>query len=173
MGKIKTILQMAAIIISLMGIVTFSSFILEEAFQTVMFGTWPAQDAKDWRLAKVGVDIQKKIIFWQKFVNYGFGWVQPLGFIAYNAYINSSEYYVIGLSAKIFAYCPECFDGEEVTFIFRPQRVENGTAIAHQVRVDYPSEEPPTLAPVVVRGMVRAEGTAVRVAAIEIKAVSE
>jgi len=173
MEKIKTILQMIAIIISLMGITTFSSFICEEAFQTVMFGTWPAQDAKDWRLVKTGLDIQEKIIFWQKFVNWGFGWVQPLGFVAYNVYIKASEYHILGLSAKVFAYCPECFDGEEVTFTFRPQRIEDGTAIAHQVRVEFPPEVPPTLAPVVVRGTVRVEGQNIRIQALSIKAVSE
>lgn len=173
MEKIKTILQMIAIIISIMGILTFSEFILEESFQTIMFGTWPAQDAKEWRLVKRGLEAMEYPVTAMKIINWGFGWVQPFGFFAYNAYIRSAEFYMLGLSAKVFAYCPECFDGEEVTFTFRPQRIEDGTAIAHQVRVTFPSEVPPTLAPVVVRGTVRAEGQAVRVTAIEIKAVSE
>jgi len=164
---------MIAIIISMMGIITFSLFILEESFQTVMFGSWPAQDAKEWRLAKRAIEVQKPIIFAMKAVNWSVGWLQPLGFVAYNAYIRSAEFYNLGLSAKVFAYCPECFDGEEVTFTFRPQRVEDGTAIAHQIRVEFPPEVSPTLAPVVIRGTVRAEGQAVRVTAIEIKAVSE
>ena len=173
MDRLKTVLQMIAIIISMMGIVTFSLFILEESFQTVMFGSWPAQDAKEWRVAKRGVEVQKPIIFAMKAVNWSVGWIQPLGFVAYNAYIRSAEFYNLGLSAKVFAYCPECFDGEEVTFTFRPQRIDNGTAISHNIRVDYPSDVVPTLTPMVVRGMVRVEGTAVRIAAIEVKAVSE
>ena len=172
MQKIKTILQMIAIIISLMGITTFSSFILEETFQTIMFGSWPAQDAKDWRLAKIGADLQEKTIFWMKFVNYGFGWIQPLGFIAYANYARSAEFYVDGLRAKIFAHCPECFNDEEVEFIFRPQRIENGIGISGTLHVTYTSEHPPGLDPVVIRGMVRAEGDRVRVQASWVGSVS-
>jgi len=173
MQRIKTLLQMAAIVISLMGVVTFSLFILEEAFQTAMFGTWPAQDAKDWRLAKIGLDTQKKIVWWMKLVNYTVGWVQPLGFIAYANYARSSDYYMDGLGAKIFANCPECFDDEEFTFTFYPQTVTGNELINHNVRVMVPDSLHASLQPVVVRGHVRAEGTVVRVTAIEIKAVPD
>jgi len=173
MQRLKTILQMAAIIISLMGVVTFSLFILEEAFQTAMFGTWPAQDAKDWRLAKAGVDIQEKIVWWMKAVNYTVGIVQPLGFIAYANYARSADYYMLGLKAKIFANCPECFDGEEIEFTFYPQTVQDNELINHNVRVEIPDGYPAGLAPVVVRGLVRSEGQLVRVRAIEIKAVGK
>ena len=157
----------------MMGIITFSLFILEESFQTVMFGSWPAQDAKEWRLAKRAVEIQRPIIFAMKCVNWSVGWIQPLGFVAYNAYIRSAEFYNLGLGAKVFAFCPECFDNEEVEFTLRPQRIDNEEVIAGTIRVEYPSDVVPTMAPVVVRGTVRVEGEVIRIRAIEIKAVSE
>jgi len=164
---------MAAIVISLMGVVTFSSFILEEAFQTAMFGTWPAQDAKDWRLAKIGLETQRKIVFWMKFVNYTFGWIQPLGFIAYANYSRSADYYMDGLQAKIFANCPQCFSNEEITFTFYPQQVQNGNLVNHNVSVVPPQDYHADLGPVVVRGMVRSEGFFIRVEATSIKAVGD
>lgn len=173
MQRLKTFLQMAAIVISLLGIVTFSLFILEESFQTVMFGSWPAQDAKEWRLAKKAVEIQRPIIFAMKAVNWGIGWIQPLGFVAYNAYINSAEFYNLGLKAKVFAHCPECFDKEEVEFTFRPQRIDGHVGISNQIRVIYPDDVTPSLDTVVVRGTVRVTGDIVRIENVIFKAVSE
>jgi len=172
MQRLKTFLQMAAIVISLMGVITFSLFILEESFQTVMFGSWPAQDAKEWRLVKRAVEAQKPIIFAMKAVNWSVGWLQPLGFVAYNAYIDSAEFYNIGLAAKVFAFCPECFMGEEVEFTFRPQRIADGTASSSDMDVIYPKDVLPSLQTVVVRGIVGDSGGRVRIEAIEIKAVS-
>jgi len=173
MNRIKTFLQMAAIVISLMGVVTFSSFILEEAFQTTMFGTWPAQDAKDWRLAKIGLETQRKIVFWMKAVNYTFGWIQPLGFVAYANYSRSADYYMDGLQAKIFANCPECFDNEVVEFIFYPITVQDDELINHNVHVKIPDGYSADLRPVVVRGLVRDIGQYIRIESIEIKAVGK
>uniref|UniRef100_A0A6M3KVR3 Uncharacterized protein n=1 Tax=viral metagenome TaxID=1070528 RepID=A0A6M3KVR3_9ZZZZ len=171
MQRLKTLLQMAAIIISMMGIITFSLFITEEAFQTIMFGTWPAQDAKEWRIVKRGITGMKSAVFTMKVINWGFGYLQPFGFFAYNSYIQAAEFYIEGLSAKVFAFCPECYDGEEFEFTFRPQRVEDGTAISNNLVVVYPDSTLPSLDPVVVRGLVRAEGDRVRVQAIDVKAV--
>ncbi|MGW8181588.1 MAG: hypothetical protein ACWGQW_22895 [bacterium] len=173
MQRIKTFLQMAAIVISLMGVVTFSLFILEESFQTAMFGTWPAQDAKDWRLAKTGVEFQEKVVWWMKAVNYTVGWIQPLGFIAYKSYAESADFYMAGLKAKIFANCSECFHNEEVEFTFYPLTVQDNELINHQVHVVIPDGYRASLQPVVVRGVVRAEEQLVRIETIEIKAVSE
>jgi len=164
---------MAAIVISLMGVVTFSSFILEESFQTAMFGTWPAQDAKDWRLAKIGLEVQEKIVWWMKAVNYTFGWIQPLGFIAYWNYAKSADFYMSGLKAKIFANCPECFNNEEVTFTFHPITVQDDELINHNVHVKIPDGYSADLRPVVVRGMVRDIGQYIRIESIEITAVGK
>ena len=172
MQKIKTALQMIAIVISLMGISTFSLFIQEEAFQTIMFGSWPAQDAKEWRLVKKATVMMDSVTWSIKWTNRIFGWIQPLGFVAYGAYWKSAEFYTEGLRAKVFAFCPECFDGEEVEFTFRPQRIDNGEGISNNLVVEYPAEHPPGLDPVVIRGMVRAEGDRVRVQASWVGSVS-
>ncbi|MBI9082722.1 MAG: hypothetical protein JEZ11_03935 [Desulfobacterales bacterium] len=108
---------------AIMGLVTFSLFILEESFQTVMFGTWPAQDAKDWELVSEGADLMVGITNTMKVVNYSAGWVQPIAFVAYRKYGIAAEYYTRCLRAKVFANRPELFVGRPVSFEFRPKEI--------------------------------------------------
>lgn len=134
MEKIKTWLTMAMIILSLMGLVTFSLFICEEAIQTTMFGTWPAQDAGDWHHVKRGTDLIAKINTTMKIINYSAGWIQPLAFISYKRYSESADYYLEGLKSKVFARCPECFEGEKIRFTFTPLQAEytdEGARLSH------------------------------------------
>jgi hypothetical protein len=122
--KIRQWLSYAAVVLSILGIITFSLFIFEEAFQTTMFGTWPAQDAKNWHLVLEGVDIMKSVNLGLKIVNYTVGWMQPLAFFSYRAYARSADYYVKALEAKVFAFAPETFDGRTVDIIFTPIKIE-------------------------------------------------
>ena len=112
--KIKTWLAIIAIYISIAGLVTFSLFILEESFQTIMFGTWPAQDAKRWDVVLKGTDLMEDTITTMKIINYGCGWIQPLAFISYRAYAISGDYYVEGLRSKIIAHEPELLVGRKI-----------------------------------------------------------
>lgn len=123
MKKIKEWLGLVMMILSIMGLVTFSLFICEEAFQTAMFGTWPAQDAKQWHQVKRGCDVMSGINKTLKIVNFSFGWIQPLAFVSYWAYGDAASFYVESLRIKVFAHCPECFDGESVNVIFAPEAI--------------------------------------------------
>lgn len=105
--KLKAWLAAIAIYLSIAGLVTFSLFILEESFQTIMFGTWPAQDAKRWDVVLKGTDLMEKNIMTMKILNYACGWIQPLAFISYRSYAISGDYYIEGLRTKIMAYEPE------------------------------------------------------------------
>jgi len=128
-----------AIYISITGLVTFSLFILEESIQTAMFGTWPAQDAKDWELVRFGCDRMRDANTMMKVINYSLGWIQPLAFLAYKSFSESAESYIQSLEARIFANAPEVFRGKTMTFAFTPQSVvENPDGlyahINHRVR---------------------------------------
>jgi hypothetical protein len=120
----KTILTILMAYITIAGLVTFSLFILEESFQTVMFGTWSAQDAKRWDIVKMGCDLMDKTARTIHLLNYTLGWIQPIAFISYRFYAISSSYYVKSLRAKCFAYAPELFEGEKVSFNFTPDTFE-------------------------------------------------
>jgi hypothetical protein len=119
----KTVLSVLAVYISMTGLVTFSLFILEEGIQTAMFGTWPAQDAKDWETVRFCLERIKNANGALKLINYSLGWIQPLAFVAYKCYGESADAYIAGLEAKLFANAPELFAGRKVTVSFTPQSV--------------------------------------------------
>lgn len=135
MKKIESFFKWFGSYLAIAGLVTFSMFIMEEAFQTTMFGTWPAQDAGEWRLVVRGVDTMEGINTTLKWTNRLGGWIQPFAFLAYGAYARSADFYIEALRAKAFANCPECFDGREITFTFRPQEIEDGTGRSGRVVV--------------------------------------
>ena len=156
MKKLSTILKLLFAYIALCGLVMFPCFILEEAFQTTMFGTWPAQDAKNWGLVLKGCDIMRGINKTLKIVNYSFGWIQPLAFLSYRAYSHSADYYVSGLEHKVLAFAPEEFVGREVEFEFVPLRIiqdEDGIKLVHN-RIQIIVDKMPSMEKVVIRGVV-------------------
>jgi len=128
-------------ILAIMGLVTFSLFIHEEAFQTAMFGTWPAQDAGDWKLVKRGTELMSGINGNMKRINNICGWIQPLSWFAYDNYGQAADFYVKGLRAKVFAHQPELFDGEEVEFTVKPREMVDGWLVAGKVRLAGESDQ--------------------------------
>ena len=124
-NKIKIILWVFGTYITIVGVVTFSQFIMEEAIQTAIWGTWPAQDAKQWHLVKDGVEVIDSINTALKIVTYSFGWVQPLAMLGYLKYVEATEYYIKGLNAKAFANAPDLYIGEHVKFTFYPKEIRN------------------------------------------------
>ena len=116
--RIRRYLAFFAIYLSIAGLVTFSMFLLEESFQTVMFGTWPAQDAKRWDVVLEGTDLMEKVTKTLKIVNYSAGWIQPLAFISYGSYAKSATFYIKALRTKVLAHAPELMEGREVEMKF-------------------------------------------------------
>jgi hypothetical protein len=106
------------------SIVTFTLFIYEESLQVAMFGTWPAQDAGDWKQVLRGLDLMESLNLQMKIICYSVGWVNPLALFSYRAYAQSTDYYIASVKAKTFARAPEVFDGRELEFSFKPYRVQ-------------------------------------------------
>lgn len=132
MSRFKSILAIIGLYITIAGLVTFSLFILEESYQTAMFGTWPAQDARRWDLVQLGANIMDNTILSMKIVVYAFGWIQPLAFVSYRSYATSAEYYVASLRAKALAHAPELFVNHRVDLCFTPNevtKIDNGLMI--------------------------------------------
>jgi hypothetical protein len=122
--KIKFYLRYLFAYLAIAGLVTFSLFLHEEAIQTAIWGTWPAQDAKQWRLVKNGTELISSINTSMKVVNYMFGWIQPLALISYYRYAQATDYYIESLRAKVFANAPELYIGEKVKFEFNPREIK-------------------------------------------------
>lgn len=106
------------------GIFTFNCFILQEAFQTVMFGGWGAFQAKEYRLIKRQLATMEKLRTTLIIVNYAGGWLNPFGYVAYAGYVKAEREYIDATGARLFAEAPEMFVGEVVTFTFTPQEEE-------------------------------------------------
>jgi hypothetical protein len=110
--------------LGLSGLITFNLFIMEEAFQTVMFGTWAAKDAKEWRLVKRASETMEGFRTTLIVMNNVGGWLNPFGYVAYKAYAESEREYIDSLRAQVFANAPELFAGETMTFAFTPSVTE-------------------------------------------------
>jgi hypothetical protein len=152
--------------IAIIGLITFSLFILEEATQMATFGTWPAQDAKQWDHVLKGAEIIENINNCIDILNYSVGWLQPLAFISYMKYADGAEYYVRSLKLKVFAHCPECFDGKELTFRFKPRRkVEDKTGkwLVNGVVWVKVREFPESFAPFTVSGALYLDGRKIKI----------
>lgn len=153
MSRLKNALQLALAIVTILGLITFSLFILEESFQTVMFGTWPAQDAQDWDTVMAGTDLMEGIVTTLAVINYTCGWLQPLAFVSYRSYGKAARYYIQGLRSKVFAMAPATFDGREHEFVFRPQRIVNGALVNSNITI-YPNIDNLSLSPYRVRALI-------------------
>lgn len=158
--RIKVWFGIVAIYLSIAGLSSFAMFIMEEAFQTTMFGTWQAINCQDWKLVKKGSGIMSDINQGLKVVNYSTGWINPLAFLSYYNYAKSADYYVEALNANIFANEPALFDGKVMSFRFTPEEFENaanGKVMLRNRNVEVIADaEPPLGMPIRVTGHVHA-----------------
>lgn len=127
--------------LAICGLVTFSLFIMEEAFQTTMFGTWPAQDAGDWILVKQDIEVMEFINERMKTTNKYFGWVQPFGWLAYDSYGKAGDQYIKGVKAKAMAHQPDVFENEIVEVTLIPKSWEDGWLGGGKVKVQGTPEQ--------------------------------
>jgi len=163
MRRLRTLITIGAAYLSIVGLVTFSCFILEEAIQMSTFGTWPAKSAQDWPTVLRGADVIQHINRQLRFINHWFGWAQPLALVSYNSFSDATDYYVHTLHSVILAHQPELMVGREIDVNFKPkqvERVQTGFILhngAMQVAVsDLRAEAPSAFEPVRVRGTLRA-----------------
>ena len=122
--KLKGFLAIFATYLTIAGLVTFSQFILEEAFQTIMFSTWAAQDANRWDIVHDSTELMQTSLTTLKVVTYTIGWIQPLGFISYLSYAQAEDRYIKSLRAKVLANAPELFIGKRVEYSASPKSWE-------------------------------------------------
>lgn len=174
MSRLKKTLSFVALILSILGLITFSLFIFEESLQVTMFGTWPAQDAGDWNLVLEGIDTMESINLSMKIVNYAVGWLQPLAFFSYRSYTKSTDYYIKALKAKAFARAPEVFEGRIVEFYFKPVRITediNGIKLINR-NIIIILKERPSGSRFKVRGKVQLSGSKIIIYPIFFQSVS-
>ena len=171
--RVKRFLSQLVIILSILGIITFSLFIFEESIQMATFGTWPAQDTGDWMLVLKGLDTISSINKAMKAVNYSVGWLQPFAFFSYRAFGKATDYYVESLKRKVFANSPECFLGRKVEFVFIPKRIEKEGSRVKLIngRICVLTSSIPDTQKILVSGIIERKGNLLIVKADSIKPV--
>jgi hypothetical protein len=170
--KLKTCLSNVAVVLSILGIVTFSLFIFEEAIQMATFATLPAQYTKDWEQIMEGADTIESINSSMKMVNHSVGWLQPLTFFSYRAYVKATDYYVESLRKKAFVNSPECFVGRKVKFVFILARIQPDERKVKLVngKLSVITDSIPETQKVLVSGVVERDGDLLVIRADSVKA---
>jgi hypothetical protein len=128
------------------GLSTFSMFIMEEAFQTCMFGSWPAADVGEWRLVKRNLQTMEGLHSTLATMTTVGGWINPFAYFAYRGYEKAEREYIDALRAKCMANCPECFAGEEFSVEFNVKEkeiIERGWMAKNGVLYVLTDMEPP------------------------------
>jgi len=113
--KTQAILKYLALYLTIAGLVTFALFICEEAYQTAMFGTWPARDASEWAIVNEGLAVMETSVDVMETINKWAGWIQPIAYISYDLYATSARYHMKALRSLVMAHAPELFLNEIVT----------------------------------------------------------
>ena len=121
--KFKSFTTILLLYISIAGLFTFTAFILEEAQQQIIWGTWPARDAKNWALVYDGCQILRSINRSLKILNWSIGYIQPLALLSYHSYWKSTDYYIRSLESLIMHQSPKCFAGKNVELLFTPEKI--------------------------------------------------
>jgi len=121
--KISRYFKYLLIYLTVAGLFSFTQFIIEEAQQQIIWGTWPAKDSKNYELVLEGADLLRSLNTTMWWLNWTIGYIQPLALLSYHSYWRSTKYYIKSLDAMIFANSPETFDGRYVEFMFTPQKI--------------------------------------------------
>ena len=114
------------LVLSVMGLITFSLFILEESCQLCVFSNFAAVDAEDWGNVKDNNDVLRSINSTLDTINRFLGWIQPLSYVSYKAWSRATHRYLTTLDALAFAHQPELFEGRVITFYFKPKEIKRG-----------------------------------------------
>ena len=110
--------------ITLVGFVSFPCFLIEESCQMITFSSWQSISANRWDTV---MDATNKLESMNKDLiainTYG-GWIQPLLWISYDAYSESTTHYIKALRQRIFANDPQLLSGHYIEFEFMPKEYE-------------------------------------------------
>lgn len=116
--KINIILKIFFFYLAFVGIFGFSLFILEEQSQILVWACFPSQDTHRYDLLKQNCEMIKATNQTGQFINKWFMWMMPPQQLAYRAYHESMDQYVVNIMALILANEPGLFIGQQIKFKF-------------------------------------------------------
>lgn len=147
MNHLKKAMTWMATYLAIYGLFGFGLFILEESIQSLQFGGWQFEKTGSHAEILLNSDLMEDMNVTMRLVNNIGGWMNPIGFIAYNNYAKATDRYITALRTTVFANAPELMDGRAMTVDLRYQFVEPAKtgfyAVAGPVRVwcrDFPGD---------------------------------
>ena len=150
----KQTLSIFYLYLSIVGIFSFSLFIMEEAVQSIQFATFSTKDAQRWDLTKNNMDYIEKISGHMETINNLFLWIQPIQLWAYSDYINATHLYVKSIRAMVLANDPAQFEGEHLSISFYYKSVTTSSAgyKLRAGRIIYQTTTKPESCPIIAEG---------------------
>lgn len=156
--KAKSILNTILAYLTLVGVISFSLFIGQEACQMTSFGNFSASDTRRYDLMKQNLSTMSNILSGMVWINKPLVILNPFQYWAYESYIKATRNYIETLEAEIFANEPGLFSGEQVSSLFTYQSYQpakNGLYVAINKRVKVILSEPPESRSIQVAGTAR------------------
>ena len=130
------LLSYVLIILSVMSALAFFCFIIEEAFQTIMFSTWQSIDIGQWEAVAQACDLMEQDCKIMKWTLYTIGWINPLAFISYRQYAKAGDHYVKALRSKIAFHAPEMLAGKRICLTVQVRRIEPLENSGYRIRTN-------------------------------------
>jgi len=104
--------------LGIVGLFSFSLFIMEEAIQMLSFANFSTTDTHQWGQTKANVEQIERVIGHMEAINSVFVALQPIQWWAYRDYINASKNYAESLHLEVLANEPSLYIGEKRLYRF-------------------------------------------------------
>ena len=104
--------------LSIIGLISFSCFICQEAIQIVTFANFSCSDTRRYDLLKKNIEKIAEINDHLRALNAVLLIMQPFQYIAYSDYCNGTQSYIETLQAEVLANDPGLYAGEQISIDF-------------------------------------------------------
>lgn len=116
---LKRILKGFYIYLAIVGIFSFSLFIMEESCQTITFATFSAKDANRYDIIKSNYELMANINSHMRILNKALIFLQPITMFAYSDFSRATDQYIATMKAVCIARDPGLYVGERITINFQ------------------------------------------------------
>jgi len=118
-------LKIAVLYLSIVGIISGSCFIIEEAIQTAIFANFSATDTHRYDLVLKNINQIETINKRLRLINSILMVIQPIAWFGYESFCSSTDLYVETLEAEIMAFEPDLLIGRDVSIRFKYTRLKS------------------------------------------------
>ena len=146
--------------LSIIGLVSFSLFIMEEAIQSIQFANFSCGDTRRYDLMRSNIEQIAEINSHMRTLNKILRLIQPIQWWAYRDYSDNIDLYVQSMQAEILANQPEVYVDTYVDIWFYWKTIEsqpNGSFLLKHRDIIVPIDKIPQEKPTRVSGFLMRE----------------